>query len=203
MGKRIQDRPPHEDELIRSLHKRAVSGDTAALEELARHVLKPLTHRLHAAYRRAPADLIWDACVDAILEYGSHPDRFDATRGVPLDRFIQGAAARNLANLLEADARRRERETQFSRQRLDLISWPTLGAGDEGTRFRRRILALADGSERKALVAWLNGERTPQVAAALGLSHLPEADQRREVKRFKDRFLRRVSRQVEKSCRRK
>jgi hypothetical protein len=51
--------------------------------------------------------------------------------------------------------------------------------------------------ERIALEMWLEGERnTAPLAVALGLAHLSPSNQRREVKRFKDRLRKRLERAV-------
>ena len=53
----------------------------------------------------------------------------------------------------------------------------------------------ANKRERAAVQLWLDGERRTQMfAEALALSHLPCHEQRVEVKRFKDRFLKRFLR---------
>jgi hypothetical protein len=60
--------------------------------------------------------------------------------------------------------------------------------------------AATDG-ERAALHLFLvQGERrTPPLAKALGLTDLPAYEQRCEVKRFKDRVLKRIERAVQRS----
>ena len=65
-------------------------------------------------------------------------------------------------------------------------------------RTRQSILDIAiDPPEREALFRWLNGESgTTPLAQALGISALSESQQRREVKRFKDRILKRIARLV-------
>lgn len=140
-------------------------------------------------------DVISDACSDAILDYIARPHRFDITRGIPLDRFLQYAAARNMFNYLKAETRRRTRETRYAQEcSLDSLSH-TVGPG-EREQTRREILALVNNaSERAALQDWLDGERdSARLAITLGLSHLTPMQQQREVKRFKDRVLKRLSR---------
>jgi hypothetical protein len=51
-----------------------------------------------------------------------------------------------------------------------------------------------DGPEREAARLWIDEAGTDAIAAALGLAHLATDEQRREVKRFKDRLLKRLSR---------
>ena len=182
-----------QDALIRSLHERVSRGDNEALDELAGFLLRTLRRRLRRTYR-APVDLISDACEDAILEYGRRPHRFDSSRGVLLDRFLQHAASRNLLNLLAGEQRRRYRETRYadglSRAKIPNAGWQAKPG------FFRRVLALVDeGPERTAFAQWLHGERsTERLAATLGIAHCPALEQRREVKRFKDRVINRVLR---------
>ena len=47
------------------------------------------------------------------------------------------------------------------------------------------------------MVAWLNEDDTGIVAVCLGVSHLPAAEQRREVRRFIDRVIKRLRRLFE------
>jgi hypothetical protein len=188
--------PQFQAMLMEDLAARIGRGDAAALGELAQHLLPVLMRRLRRAYGRVPSDLLSDACEDAILEYGASPRRFDPARGVPLDRFLQMAAARNLADLLKADARRRRRETTYVERQQSAPRVRTLLGVEGETDARRRILSVVHGGlERTALAQWLAGEqRAASLAAALGISHLSPVEQRREVKRFKDRVRKRVLR---------
>jgi hypothetical protein len=103
---------------------------------------------------------------------------------------------RNLANRLEADARRQRREATYaSLQRA--YAQPTLPADScDDDKTRDLIVAVgASNTERTALTAWLEGERrTAPLALALGLTDLSPLAQRQEVKRFKDRLRRRLKR---------
>ena len=187
---------PVDRDYLRELCRRVVHGDAAALNTLAECLLPLLTRRLRRSYNRASVDLVADACEDALLEYGSRPHRFDPARGVPIESFLQLAASRNLANRLEADSRRRVREAAYASLQ-PLQTEATLAVADDvdgGTR--EKVLALEnEGAERAALTAWLEGERrTAPLAAVLGLAHLSPSDQRLEVKRFKDRFRKKLQR---------
>ena len=152
--------PQFQAMLMEDLAARIGRGDAAALGELAQHLLPVLMRRLRRAYGRVPSDLLSDACEDAILEYGASPRRFDPARGVPLDRFLQMAAARNLADLLKADARRRRRETTYVERQQSAPRVRTLLGVEGETDARRRILSVVHGGlERTALAQWLAGEQ--------------------------------------------
>ena len=181
---------------LATLCQRIKQGDRAALNELAEYLLPILTRRLRRAYPRVPLDLLVEACEDAVLDYGSRPDRFDTSRGVPLASFLQLVAWRNLANRLEADTRRRRREATYaSMQRAPTEATPSDQEHTAGPTRARMVELGHKGVERNALQIWLAGERrTAVLATALGIANLPSPEQRREVKRFKDRLRKRFER---------
>jgi hypothetical protein len=55
---------------------------------------------------------------------------------------------------------------------------------------------IIDPSERRAAQRWINGEADSLIAQELRCGHRAVEEQSREVKRFKDRILKRLSRQV-------
>jgi len=185
------------DDDIDGLHARLSHGDTSAVDELARRFIDALPKHLRRRYRRAPIDLVTDACEDAILNYLARPHKYDPSFGVPLGTFLLLAADRNLRNLLEADRRRRSRETRYATQCNNYLTPanPFRIADPDVGSVQLVLSAIEPGPEREALIAWMRGERrTTAFALTLNLSHLPTSEQRREVKRFKDRMIKRLGR---------
>lgn len=186
------------------LHRRLVSGDASIVDALTALLFYHVQRRLEAAFTRTDRDYILDATVDAIMEYLAEPSRFDPGRNVPLHRFLYLAARRNVVNALDAQSRRHAREHLYAVLATSRaaaappsgfeLEQPHQERGAE--EFARRVLSLANtDAERAALRCWLDGERrTMPLAAALGCGHLPIAAQRHEVKRFKDRLLKRIRR---------
>lgn len=135
-----------------------------------------------------------DAAEDALLEYFARPGRFDASRGVPLDRFLFLVARRRLMNLLRNAAARARWERNY------VLSTASVSPDAEFTKAQTQdhwapILAAAvDDSERAALTCWLLGHGDAAIAAALGHTQLTASLRRLEVKRFKDRVRARVRR---------
>jgi RNA polymerase sigma-70 factor, ECF subfamily len=184
-----------------ALHNRLLSGDRTALEELAEILLPSLCRQLRRAFPRSAHDIINDAVVDAIIGYGRDPSTFDPFRGPSLERFLYHVSWRNMADLLKAGARRLARETEYARQVTDQNRDTHIGgntafnASDGQSTWRLADAAGVVGRERAALRCWLDGEtRTAPLAAALGAAGLTPSEQRREVKRFKDRVLKRLAR---------
>lgn len=194
-------------ETLLRLHERAVDGDQAAVDELVTALLPVLHRRLRRAFPSVPADLAADAATDAILDYVRSPGRFDRNRGVALEQFLYRAGWRNLADAVDSERRRQLREHNYASSPLSLRNDDDDRADLEGDEIEdeleHRVLAAArNDAERRACRYLVAGERaTSVIARALELLHLPTAEQRREVKRFKDRLLKRIARQRDRSNR--
>jgi RNA polymerase sigma-70 factor (ECF subfamily) len=100
-----------------------------------------------------------------------------------------------------SEGRRRVGETEYARVVFD----QPIRAGVEHFEIRHDLEVLlstladegvvAGQTERRALRLLMEGERSPEVwARVLGVAGRPAEEQRREVKRLKDRLLRRLRR---------
>ena len=173
----------------RSLHERFRAGDPNVLEELASHLLVVLRARLRRAYPGASEDVVVDAAADAIVRYSREPDWYDPQRGASLEHFLYAVSRRDVADRLKADARRLVRESEYSHvlatmraERLHRL------------KARALLLQLARGDgERDAIRSWLAmGSSYSSLASELGFTRLQPYDQRRAVKRLKDRIVKRL-----------
>jgi CheY-like chemotaxis protein len=187
--------PPSQTDDPTHLHARVLAGDPGALECLDAMFLAVLPPRLARAFPRAPHDLVQDAVVDAALEYGAAPQRFDPSRAPSIADFVSVIATRNLRDCLAAEASRHARERRWVTEHNRLRS---------GIRHPRHepdlwgalVSVITEPSERRAAQRWMNGEADSLIAQELGCGHRALDEQSREVKRFKDRILKRLSRQV-------
>jgi hypothetical protein len=167
-----------------------LAGDPAARERLAEELLAGLRRKLQRAFVHAPDDVVFDAVVDAIMEYIKDPVRFDASRGVPLDRFVQMAARRNLASHMRSEAQRKAREAAYGLRAIAMREAPTLGDND----LRSLVLALATNDpERRALAHLVDGN-TLGLQQALAVLDPDLDNPQRKIKRFTDRLRRRFAR---------
>lgn len=191
--------PEREDSTaLLALHRRLLDGDRIASEELISLLLSPLTDRLAGQFPRVDRQIISDGVVDALLEYCAEADRFDEQRNVPLDRFLSKAAWRNIANSLRGEKRRKVREEKASVAygdplvELDPTAGNLLQKEETARRRRQEVVVmqmLPDLQDREIWTLRIQGERrTEAFADILGIAHLPAAEQRREVKRAKDRI---------------
>jgi RNA polymerase sigma-70 factor (ECF subfamily) len=178
------------------LHERVIHGDAQALDELAERLLPALCRWLRRRFVHAAEDVLVDASEDAIVEYASRPTRFDSERGVPLEKYLYAAAWRNAVNSLQREARRRAREARYATGHAGGERRPARERSAIDADVWKRLLAgVTKSSERAPFLLWLNGERRTKVlAAALGCRDLSPSDQRREVKRLKDRVMKRLNR---------
>ena len=179
--------------LLRTLHQRVLSGDATAGDELSTSMLGVLRRRLRRSFQRVDWDAIEEAAEDGILEYLTRPQRFDASLGVPLEPYLYTIAWRRLANHTRNTAVSRAREAAHRPLPPEM---PAAQVDQSHvTDLRRRVMAIATNvQERLALGHWIDGDDNLAIASALGVSHLPEGEQRREIKRFKDRLRRRLHR---------
>ncbi len=184
---------------LRLLHGRLLHGDRLASEELARAVLASLSGELRRKFRYADPHLVADGVIDAVIDYCARPQQYDAALGVPLDRFLAAAAGRNVLNLLRGERRRKDRERLVGRQRreadvgFDPVAGNICQEEREHLEAKRAAMlqALNDPRDRDILDLRLQGVRdTAPFARILGLTHLPPAEQRSEVRRRKDRIVR-------------
>lgn len=182
------------------LHAKVIAGDKEALVCVVERILPMLIQMLRNTFPHSPDDWIEDATVDAILDYASHPTRFDPSRSVPLVHFLRCAARRNLQDLWRSDYRRRAREREYvaEHERLRRPEESKLEVALDMASLKRQILeAIDDGAERDACIQWLNGVSAfKSIAAILDLTHLPDDEQRIQVKRFKDRIRKRIGRMI-------
>jgi hypothetical protein len=169
------------------------------VDELPADLLARIVRRVRRSFPAVPVDFVADAAVDALVEYISHPHQFAGA--ATLDGLLTHAAKRNLQNRLLAERRRHAREREYARQRPRFTVLASARDGDARERhhaLRRIRTAVCTREELTAALMWLrDAAETDAIAAKLNLEHLPVAARRREVKRFKDRLLKRISRYMQ------
>lgn len=207
------DLGPLPPDAARALWERLLADDPTAPSDLAVAYLDPLITWLQRRWPALdPADA-FTAASEAIINLAKDPRTYVPERQT-LWYYLRMSARGDLKNLQAKEARHRSH--------LSAVSWddvehaPDLGkyvvdeAADpaevvervEDLRARLRELKLPDRvraglapEEEKVLeLMRLNERRTELYARALGLEGLAPAEQRREVKRVKDRLKKRLER---------
>ena len=190
------------DKWQREIHERLLAEDVTAPAELAESLLEPLTHRLTKKYPKLrDPDLLCDAVSDALMSYIKRPAQFDPAKRT-LIGFLVMAAEGDLRNALAKAKRRRQKEILLENVEL----WGAAGnneieAGNsepepEREKLRQALPMIFEDPKDLAMVElMMSGERaTEAFAEVLKLQHLPLEQQRREVKRHKDRLKKRLER---------
>jgi RNA polymerase sigma factor (sigma-70 family) len=190
--------PRFESSQLLALHRRLCNGDRTASDALAALVLDLLVEQVARRYPHTDEQMIWDGVSEAFLDYCSRPHQFDERRSLSLDSFLQMASRRNVANILRSNVRRQRREETGARVyasaavELDPVVGNLLQQEEIAQLHQQEedfMNLLQDPKDRQIFALRLQGERRTEVfAAILGVSHLPVAVQRREVKRAKDRI---------------
>ena len=178
---------------LRSLHEAILSGDAAAAEVVAREIPRRLASKLQGQFRHAPREMILDAITDAIFSYLRMPSTFDSRRGVPLDGFLSVAARRNLANAVQSEGRRRDRDAAYAASRAPIVPPPDRSLFSSVVT--KALDREPDAAVRMALRLWLDGDHGldawMEIPRFAGRS---VTEVRREAKRIKDTFAARCKR---------
>lgn len=120
--------------------------------------------------------------------------------------YFYSAACRRLKNLMASESARRAREKRWSQERpteqpgTRIPPEEAIAAADVvvrlGEEFAEQVPTFLKPDEKLVFRLWLGGERRTEVfAGALGVPEsMPVKDQRREVKKVKDRLMKRLGR---------
>lgn len=200
---------PFVDEPGDGLWERLRLAHPALLERAFAQFHAPVVARLASRpqLRRIDPQLIETAVLDALMErvIRAHPG--DEADDASVQRQLEWAAECNVRNALRGERRRRGRQGKAGAAgAASTTSSVELGdpAGkiieeeeaDRHARDREAAKALlTDPADRRAFELMIaNERRTTVYAEALGITHLPPDEQRRRVKRAKDRITKTLRR---------
>ena len=202
---------PSQDQAL-ALHQRLLAEDPVAPSDLAVIYLDWLATWLTRRNPRLQEHFCNEAAANAILDLIKRPWSYDPAKA-GLDAYLRMSAAGDLKNLLRAERRHSERRADWDTVELS----PDVGKylWDEDSDPARildrrednmeheaalapRMAAAREGlseGEAAALELLRQGERkTARYAAVLNITHLPVAEQERQVKRVKDKLKKRLER---------
>jgi DNA-directed RNA polymerase specialized sigma24 family protein len=191
------------------IHASLCADDPVAPSDLANSLLDPLADWLRRTNPRIDPHLCDQAAADAILSLIKNPRAFNPDKS-PLDAYLRMAARADLRNALEREWRHRGRRENLEVVELfgavgnvgQALDDPALVVEreeeDREAHMHAIPLDIAQAftpEEQRVFDLIVQGERrTDAFARALEIAHLPERDQRVEVKRIKDRIKRRLRR---------
>ena len=198
--------PPPVDEGS-ALHERLVAGDPTAPADLASTYLDRLIGWLFRHNPGVDPHICATAAEDALLALIKSPASYRREKQ-SLEGYLRMSASGDLKNLLRSERRHARRRTTLEAVELSLAAGKYLWDEDSDPA---RIIGQADDERQSPLLSgvqetltreesqvlelMLEGERRTEVyAAVLGLTNRPILEQRREVKRVKDRLKKRLER---------
>jgi RNA polymerase sigma-70 factor (ECF subfamily) len=194
-----------------ALHLRLCADDPVATADLCRAYLVPLTAWLEAKGPRCDSHLAQTAVGEALMTYAQRPRAYDPARG-DLAAYLRMAARGDLLNLLRKERRHHRDRISLAavedgedsgnlsgREPEPLAHLEQGEQADAGRAVVRAVAERCSEEEKRVLDLLVAGERSTAVfAAGLGKEHLPATEQEREVKRVKDRLIKRLEREGQK-----
>jgi DNA-directed RNA polymerase specialized sigma24 family protein len=175
----------------------------AQLSELA---LPHLIEFLQREFRQVEVHLHETAAIDSLLTYHTTPEKYDPEK-LTLFAYLRMAARHDLLNAIDRSNRQKRPLLDIDEPTIQsqlviesdpfyLEQW--LDNGDSGKQtMLRQFEAELDTTDRQLFLLMLNGVReTEPYAEIMQLLTQPVAEQRREVKRAKDRLTKKLTRYV-------
>jgi DNA-directed RNA polymerase specialized sigma24 family protein len=184
-----------QQEAISRWHRALLETGDGVREEVAAWALPRVTAILQRSFRSTDWAIVEEAAEEAILRYLNRPVIWEPSRSGLLT-FLAVVARKRLLTRLGAEKRRVRHEQAFAGTQpasTGPLRDPDAQAmlGSLGNQIARTP------AERRFLAALLEGERrTAEYARILGITQLPVDQQRHEVKRLRDRLLKRARRMM-------
>jgi RNA polymerase sigma-70 factor (ECF subfamily) len=196
-------------------HERILRGDPVAFSELCEWVLPQLVSFLRAQFPHCEVHLHEMIAIDCLLSYRERPRQFDPGR-LALLAYLRMAARRDMLNEIDKNRRREKHllslddpvtqsrilstnhlihdEEPLSEQ-MQLDDWLRQHTELTSQEILESLDAEFDPVDQAVLLLMFEGVReTARYAETMGIRHQDELSQRREVKRAKDRLVKRLQR---------
>jgi hypothetical protein len=190
-----------------AFHQRVLARDPVAFSQLAEWLYASLVRDTGVrargrAGKAVDVMLIEESVGEALLDYNDAPERYDPHQAT-LHSYLVMVAYRDFQNALSKELRHVHRQTAMGGDGHADMDVPD-GRG-ELEDLLNRISAeewwslvegtFSDATDRQLVIMLANGVRsTESYARVLGITGLPGEEQAREVKKAKDRLLKRLKR---------
>lgn len=184
------------------VHQRLLQGDPTAPSEVIVAYLEPLTRRLRRRFPDVKDEtIIHDAVTDALFQYVQSPERYNPTKS-SLSSYLTMAARGDLLNALARERRHAARQVPLETVAEAALARNTLQESEDSSESMAAspllqviLQEVSDPVDHELLEMMLTGERkTAPYARVLGITDRSETEQRKIVKRHKDRLKKRLRR---------
>lgn len=189
-------------------HLRILQQDPIAFAELCERALPHLVSFLRAQFPQQETHMHEMMAIDCLLDFHGKPQQYDPGR-LSLFAYLRMASRRDMLNAIDKKQRHEQRLSSLDDLTIDLQltdqerPWEQSELDDwlrqhTDLSFAEILESLADSltsTDKQVLLLVLDGERRSELfAEVLGISHLGIYEQRREVKRAKDRLAKKLRR---------
>jgi RNA polymerase sigma-70 factor (ECF subfamily) len=184
----------------RELHQLILTGDDLALSKLYVLYGKSVINKLKGLYSKTDLTYIQEAVNDGLFGYFRNPKTFDPEKNTLL-RFLEIAAERDLLNILQKEKKHLQTKKAPQNVELEEVFWNSIVREEKTTdgqlihkesiEIVNKELAIHFDTERDLKLAKLvlSGERETDVfSTVLEIEKLTVEEQRKEVKKHKDRI---------------
>ncbi|RKG90926.1 RNA polymerase sigma factor [Corallococcus terminator] len=181
------------------LHERMLSKDSTVSVDIVLTFMEPLVQALE----RNPGcshEHAYDSVIDALFIYFRHPDRYDERRA-SLGTYLAQIARRKAQDRHRSAVASARRNKEFG-SIVELLPAPP----NMSVETQVEVKLLVEKIERAGLserdlaclrLIVMESRSTNMMAEVLGLTHLPQAEMRRAVKRHYDRLMKMLKRLCE------
>jgi hypothetical protein len=189
-------------------HQRILENDVTAFAEFCEAVFPYLISYLRRSFPLVEEHMRETIAIDDLLAYKLEPQKYDPTKA-SLIGYLQMAARMDMLNAIDKEKRRQQHLSSFEEHLLqDRMLDEDLAANNSPFENwlqdyqQLSYSELLDGldsflneTEKKVLKLMLEGVReTDPYAETLELTHLDVKSRRKEVKRVKDRLIKKLRR---------
>lgn len=193
-----------------ALHQRLLAGDLTASAEIAETYLPRLIHYMGTHFPRIDPHLVETATDDALMSYLQRPEQYDPGK-LSLERYLRMSARCDLYNLLTESKResgpqdRQDVELDATSMEHDIEDETGLSVEEQvailiSPVWQRLQELLPNQVDLEIVLLMMEDIReTSAYATILGITHLTQEEQAREVKRHKDRLKKWLQRKVQHS----
>jgi RNA polymerase sigma-70 factor (ECF subfamily) len=189
-------------------HQRILDDEITAFAELCEVALPYLVVYLRRSFPQVETHLHETIAIDCLLEYKQKPQNYDPAKA-SLVTYLKMAARKDLLNAIDKEKRRQGhlysyeeyilQDPNLDEDRQDVPAsfneWLQENTSLSLSELLDDLNNFLDGNEKQVLLLMLDGIReTDRYAEVMQLERLDSESRRAEVKRAKDRLLKKLRR---------
>jgi DNA-directed RNA polymerase specialized sigma24 family protein len=189
-------------------YQRILRKDPTAFAELCEQALPHLTSFLRAQFPHFDAHMHESMAIDCLLDFHTRPRQFDPGR-LSLFAYLRMASRRDMLNAIDKKRRREQRlhslddptahlqlsDQERLQEQSELDEWLQQHTDLSIQEILESLDNELTSTDEQVLMLVLEGVRdSARFAQVLGITHKDDREQRKDVKRAKDRLAKKLRR---------